>query len=196
MSLKTKVLVFGVESLHAARFCAGVGVEIAAFVISPEMKGYVTPQNFHQIKSWLEGIHLFGETNDLIETSRYETDGYITSNQEILPSLKNLQKPVIFRLDIEKISRAKEILRKNAVWADAFLLSISQEVLNHEAVLLNELSKQYRIFLNTDIQHSNVIKLINTFPYLEGIALPSVEESQIGMIDFEGFSEIFDALEN
>jgi phosphoribosylanthranilate isomerase len=196
MSLKTKVLVFGVENLHAARYCAGVGVEIASFVISPNRKGYINPQNFKQIKGWLEGIHLFGEVDSLEDINSYETDGYLTSNESILPSLKNLQKPIIFRVNLEEKSNLSEILQKNALWADAFVLSTTHEILNKNSKLLQELSQQYRIFLNTEIQSDNVLKIVELFPLIEGIALESVEESQTGIINFEGFSEIFEALED
>ncbi len=62
MALKTIVKITGVTTLGDARYCAGMGVDMIGFVLDADAPDYVDPAKAANIRSWLAGVQIVGET--------------------------------------------------------------------------------------------------------------------------------------
>ncbi|KAA9339841.1 hypothetical protein F0P96_04285 [Hymenobacter busanensis] len=65
MALLTPVIVRGINNLSDARYCAGMGAEYLTFRLDPALLGAVTPELVKELSSWVAGVHLIGEFDNL-----------------------------------------------------------------------------------------------------------------------------------
>lgn len=197
MALKVNVLVHGIDNLHTARYCAGMGVEIGCFPISPDLKGFLVPSQFQQIKSWIEGLRFFGEITALEGIDAYQVDGYLTTKEHLLPMLERRGKPIIFKIEQNNnnFETLSAIFLKTEAWTEAFLLKIAPSHIQQYHEHLKKLAENYRIFLETDFSQLLPEQLLKTLP-LKGIALTAVSEVKTGIADFAEIATILETLED
>ena len=63
MALQTIVKVSTVNNLTDARYCAGMGVDLLGFSMDGSSPDYVDPVRFAEIRSWVSGVQIVGETS-------------------------------------------------------------------------------------------------------------------------------------
>lgn len=61
MPLKTLVKVSHISNLSDARYCAGMGVEMLGFAVTPLQPAYTPPQVFQDIRGWISGPKIVAE---------------------------------------------------------------------------------------------------------------------------------------
>ena len=61
MGLRTTVIVNEINNLSDARYCAGMGVDYLGFSLESTDPGYVDPERFKEITSWVSGPEYLGE---------------------------------------------------------------------------------------------------------------------------------------
>ncbi len=106
MSLLTVVHVSGIVSLAEARYCAGMGVELLGFCLDPHHPAYVDPARFREIRGWLAGVLVVGETSQthpaqiqsLLDT--YQPDYLQLDDVSLLPAPGTLGIPLVLRVNL------------------------------------------------------------------------------------------------
>jgi phosphoribosylanthranilate isomerase len=61
MPLKTLVKVSHISNLSDARYCAGMGVEMLGFAVTPSRPAYTPPEVFQDIRGWISGPRIVAE---------------------------------------------------------------------------------------------------------------------------------------
>lgn len=197
--LKTFVKISNVTNLSDARYCAGMGVDMLGFVMDTDSTEYVSPEKLKEIKSWLAGVQIIGETNSsdfeeiksMIES--YEVDFIQISDASLIPNLKAIQKPVVLKLDADS-AYLNQNLEIYAQESELVLLEGESltDVFVHE---LQELSSNYEIVLGFGVNQENLSELLENLPNLKGIALKGSEEIRPGYKNYDELMEILEALE-
>lgn len=197
--LKTFVKISNVTNLSDARYCAGMGVDMLGFVMDADSAEYVSPEKLKEIKSWLAGVQIIGETQstDFAEiksmTEAYDIDLLQITDASLINSLKELDKPLILKFDAES-AYLKENLERYAQDA-AFVLLEGESLTDVFVYELQELSSNYEIVLGFGVNHENLIELLESLPNLKGIALRGSEEIRPGYKNYDELMEILEALE-
>ena len=204
MSLKTFVKVSKVNNLSDARYCAGMGVDIIGFNLSPGAKDFVPADKFKQITEWLSGVDFAGEFEgltaaDIIDLSQNYPIQYLQiSDPSLLKELSNQSIPLIFKIDMEETKDFAEIepLLQQHHHQVAFFLFESEKEAFEENLQDNilALAADYHILLGYGITPSNAIQLIDQTP-IKGISLLGEEEIRAGYKDFDKLAEILELLE-
>ncbi|MFN3848409.1 MAG: N-(5'-phosphoribosyl)anthranilate isomerase [Spirosomataceae bacterium] len=197
--LKTFVKISNVTNLSDARYCAGMGVDMLGFVMDADSAEYVSPEKLKEIKSWLAGVQIIGETQstDFAEiksmVEAYDIDLLQITDASLINSLKELDKPLILKFDAES-AYLKENLERYAQDATFVLLEGESltDVFVHE---LQELSSNYEIVLGFGVNQENLAELLESLPNLKGIALKGSEEIRPGYKNYDELMEILEALE-
>lgn len=197
--LKTFVKVSNITNLSDARYCAGMGVEQLGFVMDKDSEEFVSPDKLNEIKSWLAGVQIVGETEstDFEEISsmieQFEIDFLQISDASLIQELKSFNKPIILKLNADS-GFLRENLERYANEVEYVLLE-GQEL---NEVLLNELKEfsfNYSIVLGFGITQNNLSEINENLPNLKGIALKGSQEIRAGFKDFDELMEILEELE-
>jgi phosphoribosylanthranilate isomerase len=203
MSLKTFVKISNVSNLSDARYCAGMGVEMLGFMMDENSLEYVEPQKFEEIKSWIAGVKIVGETQSadyqqvkqFIQT--YEVDYLQISESSLLPEIKGLGKPIILQLDFDS-AYLKENLEKYAPFVEMFLIE-GDELSDLACYELKEIAQNYSILLSFGITENNVNELLDSILSggvpLKGIALKGSQELRPGYKEFDELMNILEKIE-
>jgi phosphoribosylanthranilate isomerase len=197
--LKTFVKVSTITNLSDARYCAGMGVEQLGFVMDEESVDYVSPEKLKEIKSWLAGVQIVGETEstDYEEiksmVEQYEIDFLQISDASLILEIKSFDKPIILKLNSNS-GFLKENLERYAHEVEYVLLEGDElnEALVHE---LKEFSYHYTLVLGFRINPGNLHKILENLPNLKGIALKGNHEIRAGFKDYDELMEILEELE-
>lgn len=198
MSLKTVVYITNVTNLSDARYCAGMGVEMIGFVMDNNAENYVSPEKVKEIKSWLAGVKIVGETksNDvelikqLIES--YEIDVLTISDDSVLTKLSAFDVPVILKLDADS-AYLERYFERYAADVKYFLLEVSTltDQLRYE---LKDWATQYDILLSFDGSAKDANEILDDLP-IRGISIKGSEEERPGYKNFDDLMEILEVLE-
>jgi len=163
--LSTTVKVSSVTNLSDARYCAGMGVDMLGFTLDEDDPNYVSPEKYNEIRSWVAGVQLVGETRSadageiLLRMEKYSPDMLQISIPEMLPLLsKELDIPLLLRLDVDQVSPEilTEILQKYGDLTRYVLLESSQN---------NDLDEEWKTLLRN-----------HEFPLLLGCGLTNIEQ--------------------
>jgi len=198
MSLKTLVKVSNVTNLSDARYCAGMGVEMIGFVLDKFSADYTSPEKMKEIKSWVAGVKIVGETQSadyeevkaLIEA--YEIDFLQISEAVLLPQIIDLGKPIILKLEFES-AYLEDYLERYSQFVEFFLVG-GGDFSDFAFYTLKEYTLNYSIVLDFGITAENVSKLLFEMP-IKGIALRGSSEIRPGFKDYDELSEILEVLE-
>jgi len=198
MSLKTLVKVSNVTNLSDARYCAGMGVEMIGFVMDKFSTDYTSPEKMKEIKSWVAGVKIVGETQSadyedvkaLVEA--YEIDFLQISEARLLPQIVNLGKPLILKFEFES-AHFEDYLERYSQFVEFFLVG-GGDFSDFAFYTLKEYTLNYSIVLDFGITAENVSKLLVEMP-IKGIALKGSNEIRPGYKDYDELSEILEVLE-
>jgi len=199
MGLRTLVKVSEINNLSDARYCAGMGVEMAGFIMQEGHSRYVSPDKIKDFASWISGISLIGEF-----------PGQVTT-EEINAALEQLPLAGIQTSDLHLVQADPAIiLIRTAEFSSGltpgflplpqreneFLLLTSekiQDALSYSAEL-KALCAEYKVLLGFGLNNDNIDTLLSEIkPY--GIALQGGDEVKPGMRDFAELSELLELLE-
>ena len=196
--LKTFVKVSNITNLSDARYCAGMGVEMLGFVMDKNSTEYVEPKKFEEIKSWVAGVKIVGETQsaDYQEVTKllenYEIDFLQISEPSLLPKITNLGKPIILQLDFDS-AFLKKNLENYSKYVEMFLIT-GDELSDLARYEMKEIAQNYNVLLGFGITEKNVDEILGD-TLLKGIALKGSEELRPGFQDFAELMEILEKLE-
>ena len=198
MSLKTLVKVSNITNLSDARYCAGMGVEMIGFVMDKFSADYTSPEKMKEIKSWVAGIQIVGETQSadyeevkaLVEA--YEIDILQISEAGLLPQIADLGKPIILKLEFES-AYLEDYLERYSQFVEFFLVD-GADFSDFARYTLKEYSSNYPIVLDFGITAENVNELLQEMQ-IKGIALKGSSEIRPGYKDYDELSEILEVLE-
>ncbi|UHG89224.1 N-(5'-phosphoribosyl)anthranilate isomerase [Spirosoma oryzicola] len=204
MALATLVKISNVTNLSDARYCAGMGVDMLGFSMDTESPDYVDPKKFEEIKSWVAGVQIVGETastdpetiESLLET--YQPDLLQVDEAALLPYLGTFGKPLILRVDLSLLTldQLDSLLQTGAAGAEYVLLE-SKAPLHLDAELkgaLQRIANRHSVLLGTGISAQNVHELLAELP-VRGIALSGGDEERPGNKEFGELMDILEAIE-
>lgn len=210
MALKTLVKISNVTNLSDARYCAGMGVDMLGFSMDADSPDYVAPTKFAEIRGWLAGVQIVGETRStdpefieqLLET--YQPDLLQVDEAALLPYLSTLgtsdkELRFILRVDVAQLTldQLDTLLQTGAANADYVLLESNGPVNIEDDLktLLQRQSTRYSILLGTGISAENVHELLAQLSSVRGIALSGGIEEQPGNKEFGELMDILEAIE-
>jgi phosphoribosylanthranilate isomerase len=198
MSLKTLVKVSNITNLSDARYCAGMGVEMIGFVMDKTSVDYTSPEKMKEIKSWVAGVQVVGETQSTdyegvkayVET--YEIDVLQISEAALLPQIVDLGKPIILKLEFES-AFLEDYLERYSQFVEFFLVD-GGELSDFAQYTIKEYAFKYPIVLDFGIDAENVVKLVEEMN-LHGIALKGTSEIRPGYKDYDVLRDILELIE-
>lgn len=210
MALKTLVKISNVTNLSDARYCAGMGVDMLGFSMDTDSPDYVEPKKFAEIRGWLAGVQIVGETRstdpEAIEQllEMYQPDLLQVDEAALLPYLSTLgtsdkELRFILRVDVAQLTldQLDTLLQTGAANADYVLLESNGPVNMEDELktLLQRRSTRYSILLGTGISAENVHALLAELSSVRGIALSGGIEEQPGNKEFGELMDILEAIE-
>jgi len=196
MALKTLVKLSEVTNLSDARYGAGMGVQMMGFNINPESEHYIDPDKFKEITHWIAGVELVGEFDgDILSFNvGYSLDYIQVSDPEMIKDVIALQKKVIFRVDLDKVS-ANDVDLLMSEWKSKisfYLLEKSDNII--DPTKLKVWSSSFPVILGFGISDEIVDELLEKFP-IKGIAIKGGEEQVVGFKDYDQLSSILMKIE-
>lgn len=209
MPLKTLVKISNVTNLSDARYCAGMGVDMLGFSMDADSPDYVDPATFAQMRSWVAGVLIVGETTatdtdaigQLLDT--YQPDLLQVEEAAMLPYLSTFRKGtdglrLILRADLSQLTlnQLNTLFQTGSTGAEYVLLE-SNSPLHLDDDLkttLQRLAGRYPVLLGTGVSASNVHDLLTDLP-VRGIALSGGNEEQPGNKEFGELMDILEAIE-
>ncbi len=209
MALKTLVKISNVTNLSDARYCAGMGVDMLGFSMDADSPDYVEPEKFREIKSWVAGVQIVGETTatdpELIEQllDTYQPDVLQIDEGALLPYLTTLDKVpdelrFILRVDLSQVTLDQlDTLFQTGVTGADYILLESNGPLHLDAdlkIALKRPASRHPILLGTGISVTNVHDLLTELP-VRGIALSGSTEERPGSKEFGELMDILEAIE-
>lgn len=204
MALNTFVKVGKVSNLSDARYCAGMGVDVIGFNLTPETKNFVPADKFREITEWLSGVDFAGEFVGLSAAeiihfiSHYELQYIQISDPSLIKELSGREIPLIFRVDMDQPYHPGEIvplLQQHHHQVALFLFESEKDACDPavlEEILL--LSEEYPVLLGYGVEPSNLSKITKETS-VRGISLLGEEEIRAGYKDFDKLAEILELLE-
>jgi phosphoribosylanthranilate isomerase len=202
--LTTLVKISNVTNLSDARYCAGMGVDMLGFSMDEEAPDYVDPKKFNEIKSWVAGIQIVGETTAIdpeqIEQllATYQPDLLQVEEAALLPYLGSFGKPLILRIDLSQITldQLDMLVHAGIEGAEYILLdsSVPAYLDGDLKTALQRFAGRYPVLLGTGISVENVHTLLDELP-VKGIALRGGEEERPGNREFGELMDILEAIE-
>ncbi|WP_266367122.1 phosphoribosylanthranilate isomerase [Tellurirhabdus rosea] len=204
MALRTVVKISNVTNLSDARYCAGMGVEMLGFSMDETAEQYVSPQKLAEIRGWLAGVQIVGETAEtdpqafekLLES--YQPDAVQVEDSAVVPYAASFDLPVILKLDLGQLTLAQitSILTTKHDGL-SFVLLEAKAPINLDDDLrttLQQLAESYPVLLGTGISVDNVLDVLANLP-LRGIALAGGDEARPGYREFGEMMDILEKLE-
>jgi phosphoribosylanthranilate isomerase len=203
--LSTLVKISNVTNLSDARYCAGMGVEMLGFSMDPASPDYVEPARFTEIRSWLAGVQIVGETAEtdlniitqLIQT--YQPDALQVDELALLPHLSTLGKPLILRLNLAGLTleQLDALIEANPTNADYILLESPAPLHLDDDLktVIGRLASRHAVLLGAGITAETVHDRLTELP-IRGIALTGGPEDRPGSRDFGELMDILEQLDN
>ena len=205
MALQTTVKISNVTNLSDARYCAGMGVDMLGFSMDTDSEEYVSPEKLAEIRSWVAGVHIVGETASLdalaIEqlVKTYEPDVLQVEEVGLLPYVQTFDKPIIVKIDLAQltIDQLEALMTtSHPGQVDYFLLESRGNVSLDDELkdVMRQLTTRYRVLLGVGVSADNVHALLAELP-IQGIALTGGDEISPGNKDFGELMDILESLE-
>ncbi len=196
MNLMTNVLVNGITSLHEARYCAGMGVQMLGFVFDKACDNAINIETYQEITSWLTGVSYVGffekslpkEINDL------HIDYIHTNSKDLLKKLVSEQTKIIYQVNLSHPILEEDLLQyKDSV--QHFVIETDRVFSDGVLDICHRLAKIFSILIDVPIGAKNVKNIVeNIKPY--GIAMTSSgKEISTGINNFDDIETIFESIE-
>lgn len=204
--LSTIVKISNVTNLSDARYCAGMGVEMLGFTLDPENPQYITPDKFREIRSWIAGVQLVGETRSedvheiLSLMEQYPLDALEIGVPAMIPFLiSELSIPVLLRINIDEMSpdSLSSVIKDYSSSVSYILLeSLQNAPLSAKwAETIGQMPLTANILLGFGLDDMDQIHhYLDTLP-VTGISLRGSEELRPGYKDYGMLMDILEALE-
>lgn len=202
--LTTLVKISNVTNLSDARYCAGMGVDMLGFSMDESSPDYVNPARFTEIRNWLVGVQIVGETtqtdlariNELLNT--YQPDILQVDEAALLPDLTTHGKHLILRLNLADMTleQLDALVQANPTNADYILLE-SPNPLHLDDDLktaIGQLATRHAVLLGAGITAETIHERLTELP-IKGIALTGGPEDRPGSRDFGALMEILEVIE-
>lgn len=204
MALRTTVKISNVTNLSDARYCAGMGVDLLGFSMDPDSPDYVEPARFAEMRGWVAGVHIVGETHsddpNAIEAmlDTYQPDVLQVDESALLPYLSTFGKPLILRIELVGTTLAQlDTLANTDLPGIDYLLLESQSPLHLDDELiasLTHLARRHALLLGVGITPEGIHSLLDTLP-IAGVALTGGNEERPGSKDFGALMDVLEAIE-
>ncbi|KAB7727873.1 N-(5'-phosphoribosyl)anthranilate isomerase [Rudanella paleaurantiibacter] len=204
MALQTTVKISNVTNLSDARYCAGMGVDMLGFSMDESSPDYVDPARFNEIRGWLAGVQIVGETAEIdqerirehLET--YGPDMLQVDEPALLPALSLLGKPLILRLNLVDLTldQLDALIDSNPVDADYILLESGAPLHLDDDISLaiGRLASRHAVLLGVGITAETVHNRLAQWP-IKGIALTGGPEDRPGSREFGELMDILESIE-
>jgi phosphoribosylanthranilate isomerase len=189
MPLRTVVKVSHISNLSDARYCAGMGVEMLGFAVTPSQPAYTPPQVFQDIRGWISGPKIVAEL-------------YGISGPHAIEGIIRDYAPDYFELTYAEYSRFSDFLSLPCiVYLPSGTLSPQLSGSNSKIayVIVDEdygfrtSSPSIPVLVKTTSVHSLNKKLQQGI--LKGIVLEGPKELRPGVTNYEQLGGILEALE-
>ncbi|MGA0556500.1 N-(5'-phosphoribosyl)anthranilate isomerase [Larkinella sp. VNQ87] len=205
MALSTIVKISNVTNLSDARYCAGMGVDLLGFSMDQDAGQYVAPEKFKEIRSWVAGLHIVGETasTDPQEIERllslYEPDVLQLEEPALLPYLTGFDGRIILKADLALMTLDELDAYFASVHSDRvdyYLLesNVAIHLDDDLKTVLQRLATRYPILLGIGFSTDSVQEVLAELP-IQGIALTGGDEDRPGWREFGDLMDILEALE-
>ena len=205
MALKTVVKISNVTNLSDARYCAGMGVDLLGFSMDENAEQYVAPATFKEIRSWVAGVHIVGETAsiDVVEIERlldlYQPDVLQIEEAALLPYLSTFDCRIILKADLSLLTLNQLKTFFSSVQSDQvdYFLLESKGAVNLDEELkatLKPLAARYPVLLGIGFAPDSIENVLAELP-IQGIALTGGDEDRPGSREFGELMDILEALE-
>lgn len=209
MALKTRVKISNVTNLSDARYCAGMGVDMLGFSMDADQPDYVAPGRFADIKGWVAGVQIVGETTatdpDVIEQllETYQPDLLQVDEPALIPYLSTLgssdkRLALILRANLSQLTleQLETLLPTAAAGAEYVLIesAVPVHIDDDLRATFRRLAARYPILLGVGITAQNVHDLLADLP-VQGIALVGSNEERPGNKEFGELMDILEAIE-
>ncbi len=208
--LTTLVKISNVTNLSDARYCAGMGVDMLGFSMDESSPDYVNPARFTEIRNWLVGVLIVGETTET-DIDRigelltiYQPDLLQVDEAALLPSLSTLGKSpgglrLILRLNLADLTleQLDTLVQANPTNADYILLE-SHGLLHLDDDLklsIGQLATRHAVLLGAGISVETIHDRLAELP-IKGIALTGGLEDRPGSRDFGQLMDILETLDS
>ncbi len=182
-----------------------MGVEMLGFSIDPGDPNYVSPKKFDDIRGWVSGVRLVGETEardaELIGESvkDYAFDLLQVNAPEIVPLLAvELDIPLILYLDTDLYGAAEltDIIGRNGDRVRYFVLESASGRYPGDQEAIRRLGKDHLLLsgLGEEVDPGSLEHFIRDGSW-SGIAIRGGEEIRPGYKEFGVMMDILEALE-
>jgi len=198
MALKTTVKVSGVNNLSDARYCAGMGVALIGFDLTPGSPNFLLPEKAREIAGWLAGASIVGEiTGPAVPAwADYPLAALQVDNETALGAVQTSGLPVWYAIEVTlaaDLALAESTMQQLSDQVTGFLLHGSIELAGSVHQTLASLASRFPILLGIGIG-DNVLELLESIRPL-GLALQGGQESRPGWKDFDEMAAVLDRLE-
>lgn len=205
MALRTIVKISNVTNLSDARYCAGMGVDLLGFSMDESSAEYVAPEKFKEIRSWVAGLYIVGETTsiDAIEIERllelYQPDVLQIEEPALLPYLSTFDCRIILKTDLSQLTLDQlesYFSSSQSDQVDYYLLESKGAVHLDDDLktVLRNLATRYPILLGIGFTSATVGEILAELP-IQGVALTGGDEDRPGSRDFGDLMDILETLE-
>ncbi|WP_439882825.1 hypothetical protein ACSX1A_06585 [Pontibacter sp. MBLB2868] len=205
MSLRTSVIVNGINNLSDARYCAGMGVDIIGFNLKLDDKDRVQPEKLKEITGWLSGVQLAGEferakpeiINDMAE--EFGLDFIQLDTPYLIDEIEEISRPVIQKIFINKDTVESELLEMMELYSTvvhSFIVYSDDfnTIDDTNTKFLAALAKEYSVYIGFGLDKSNINTTLQQIKPA-GIGLQGGHEIKPGLKDFDELQEIFEEIE-
>ena len=206
MSLSILTIVNNINNLSDARYCAGMGVDILGFNLTPGEYGYVTPEAVQDITGWLAGVQIIGEftqipVEQINELAQKCTLDLVQLNSiYLLDDLTRIDLPIIQQININKDTVETELIEMLQLYSPyvKFFLLTSNDFLHIDETnlpFLKNLTTQFPILLGFGFNQTTIKSILKELQPA-GIALKGGHEIKPGLKNFDELADIFEVLED
>ncbi len=204
MALQTLVKISNVTNLSDARYCAGMGVDMLGFSMDADAADYVEPQKFSEIRGWVTGVQIVGETGSIepekieqmLET--YQPDLLQVDDAAMLPYLSTFDKPIILRFDLALLTLDQlETLGHTGIAGAEYVLLDHAGPMHLDDDLkaaIRQIASRHSVLLGAGVTADNVQQLLTDLP-VRGLALRGGNEERPGNKDFGALMDVLEAIE-
>ena len=205
MSLRTSVIVNGINNLSDARYCAGMGVDIIGFNLKLDDKERVKPETLKEITGWIAGVQLAGEferakpeiINDMAD--EFGLDFIQLDTPYLIDEIEEINRPVIQKIFINKDTVDSELLEMMELYSSvvhAFIVYSDDftTIDDTNTKFLAMLTKQFNVYIGFGLDKNNINATLKKIKPA-GIGLQGGHEIKPGLKDFDELQEIFEEIE-
>ncbi|WP_299760487.1 hypothetical protein [uncultured Pontibacter sp.] len=205
MSLRTSVIVNGINNLSDARYCAGMGVDVIGFNLKLDDPERLQPETLKEIMGWVAGVKTAGEflraRPDIINemAQEYKLDYIQLDVPYLIDEIEEINQPVIQKVFINKDTVESELLEMMELYSPyvhSFIIFSDDftTIDDTNSRFLEAITKKFKTYIGFGIDKGNINSVLNNLKPT-GIGLQGGHEIKPGLKDFDELAEIFEEIE-